>query len=207
MQLLFSVLPYLFSLAVSCAIGYYAWQRRTMLGAAPFAFFSFVQAAGTFFFILELLSSHPDQKVFWDQLQWGTSLLLPVLWWEFARHHLYHNQQRTEMDFYLFLPAPLLFALIMTDFLHGMAYTNIQVIQSDPFDLLYYDFKPLLSITLIYIYGFFSASIYLLWQARKKRVGLYRRQFSIFIVGTLLPLVGSAGTFMLGIKILGQRDV
>jgi hypothetical protein len=77
-------LPYFISLLISISIGLYAWQRRSMPGAMPFAILVMGQASWTLGYILELASTTLGAKIFWDNFQFIGAAIWPAALLAFA---------------------------------------------------------------------------------------------------------------------------
>lgn len=200
------LLPYILSLGLSSAVGYYAWQRRKVFGAATFAFYSYVQAAWTFFYLLEMLSPQLENKLFWDKIEWGTAFLSFIAWWIFTREYTRQENLPLKSAGYLFVFPILFMVFIFTDDLHQLAYSKIWVEPGEPLDALFYDYTPPLWMGAIYYYGVGFLSLSLLITRWRTVEAVYRHQFTIIIVGALITLIGSAATFLLEFYPFGQRD-
>jgi hypothetical protein len=73
-----ALIPYFISFAISTGVGFYAWQRRQVSGALPFALLAWSEAFWTFGYVMELIVSGLEAKGFWDNVQWIASFAVPA---------------------------------------------------------------------------------------------------------------------------------
>jgi hypothetical protein len=84
LQTLPYLVPYLISVAISTGIGVYAWRRRDVAGAVPFALGALSQASWTLGYAFELASPGLEAKIFWDDIQFIGASVSPLAFLAFA---------------------------------------------------------------------------------------------------------------------------
>jgi PAS domain S-box-containing protein len=187
---------YTLSLLVSAGVTAVCWRYRAEPGALAYALLALSQTFATFGFILELISPSLTAKVFWDSVQyigtgaWSLSLL--------AFAFSYSNAKPRRLWLIYSLVAIPLIATVVLSFatpLDGPMRAHSRVISGTPFDWLLYDFTNTVTLLVLYIYGLYLTSLALLLSAYRSASTLHRSQLRIVIVGTLIPILGTALTF------------
>jgi putative nucleotidyltransferase with HDIG domain/PAS domain S-box-containing protein len=200
------LLPYIFSLALSLGVLYYAWNRRSAKGVTAFTWFVAGQTLWIFGFIVELVTPSLFGKIFWDSFQWLASLLVVIAFPIFAVQYTEFKFHHPRRMFYLSLVVPALFtATLITDSLHHLIYSNPRIVSSLPYSELTYDFTWAIYGYALYGYGIIFWSIGLLVRGVIHPHNLYRVQTLIIIAGFLIPILGTILSFA-GIRIAPQRD-
>ena len=86
--LLIDLLPYLLSLAITLSLAVFTFRRRSVLGARSFFILILTELLETVGFILELVAPTLNGKMFWDNFQWYTTLLLGVAMLYFSLEYI-----------------------------------------------------------------------------------------------------------------------
>ena len=81
---LISLLPILFSIWITITVGVYTIRRHRVIGALSFAIVLFLEAIWTTGNLLEIISTNLEWKVFWENVQWLPSLLIPLFFLSFT---------------------------------------------------------------------------------------------------------------------------
>lgn len=204
-ETLFYLLPYLISLGISAGVSYYAWQRRKMVGAAPFAVVSLAMALWTLGYIFELTSPTLAAKIFWDNAQWIATFAIPLAMLAFALQYTGRKLSHPRQVWGIFALISVIFLLlIFTDEFHGLIRPTARLVPNEPFTVLVYDFPLTIWIMTIYIYGLTLAALYLLL-VHFRCSNLYRAQVGMVLIGFLVPLIGQLLTMVEIIPTI-QRD-
>ena len=186
------LLPYAFSLLISCGVSVYAWRHRSVVGARAYAIVAGGQALWTAGYICELLSPDLNGKLFWDNFQWfggatwSAGLVLFV--YDYAQLNWRHKRLWLSVitaPMFIFVP------LAYTDPWHHLVHANLQLIPADPSPALTYDFPLLVWMFATYGYLLVLSSLALLITRYLRTHSLYRTQMGVVIVGNTIPLVGT----------------
>ena len=197
MQTLPYLIPYLISVAISTGIGFYAWQRRAVPGAAPFALVALAQASWTLGYVFELASPGLGAKLFWDDAQWLGVFMYPLAFWAFVLQYTSRKLTHPRRTWGLLAVIPTLFmVLVATDNLHGLVHPDARLIPGEPFSALTYDFTLPVWIAAGYSYGLVLVGIWGLATKFMHPQRFYRMQVTIVIVGVCVPLFGTVFTLM-----------
>jgi PAS domain S-box-containing protein len=201
------LIPYLISLATSTAVGVYAWRRRDVKGAAPYAWVAFSQAFWTLGYTFELLSPGLRGKIFWDDLQWLGGIGWSVAFLAFAFEYTGYKPPRPRWFWTLVNAPPAIFVLLLaTNSLHGWVRSDAWLVPGEPFSALEYDFTLVVWIWAVYGYVMILAGLGVLAARYLRPRALYRAQLGIIVVGTLFPLIGTMLT-LVGVTLTFHRDM
>ncbi|MBI1794998.1 MAG: HD domain-containing protein [Chloroflexi bacterium] len=200
--------PYLISLALSVGILIYAWQRRKVRGAGAYTWFIGGQTLSIFGFIMELVNSNLQTKIFWDKFQWfteGTVVVFAFL--IFAIQFTEYKIRRPKLFWTMALIVPIVFnILVLTDGKHHLIYPNPHLTSDYPFPDLEYNFTIAVDMFSLYVYSASLFGIGLLIRRIIRPHNLYRSQLATIAIGFLIPLAFSAFA-LLNIQITPQRDI
>ncbi|MCL4263518.1 MAG: PAS domain-containing protein [Anaerolineae bacterium] len=200
------LLPYAISFLISLSVALYAWQRRGVPGARPFALVAASQATWTFGYIFELNSDTLAAKVFWDDIQFVGAFVWPLTFLAFALAYTGRPFKRPYLAWLLLSGPFLLFGgLVVTDRFHGWIRPSANLIPGEPFAALTYEFTTAVWLVSSYAYVLIFIALYLLASTFLRAQPLYRRQMLMVIFGALIPMVGVLCT-LFGITFTFQRD-
>jgi PAS domain S-box-containing protein len=200
------LLPYLLSVAISAVVGIYALRRRGVPGALPFAWTALLQALTTLGFVLELSSPGLEAKIFWDNFQFVTMAISPLLLLAFVLEYTGRRLAHPWRTFGLLaLPSTIFLFLLATDDWHGLIRPEAWLLPGQPFAALVYDFSVLVQMLALYGFGLVLAGIVLLARFFVRSPRLYRMQIGLIILGALIPLIGTVLT-LAGVSFGFHRD-
>jgi PAS domain S-box-containing protein len=200
------LIPYLLSAVISFSVALFAWQRRRVAGALPFALVATSQAAWTMGYLFELNSEGLAAKIFWDDVQFVATLIWPVAFLAFTRQYTGRQFQRPRLAWALILtPLVLFLLLLVTDKFHGLIRPSTWLIPGEPFDALMYEFTTAVWLLAFYGYGLIFTGLYLLITRFIRAQRLYRQQVLFVVVGALFPVIGTFLT-LVGVTLTFQRD-
>lgn len=200
------LIPYVISLSVSTAVAFYALRRRNVSGAVQFAGIASGQAFWTFGYICELISQSLGAKVFWDNVQFVGGMVWPLALLAFALRYIGRKRPLSPRIWGgLIIPFVIFFLLLFTNQFHKLVRPAASILPGDPFSELVYDFTFVVWLMFLYFVGLLLSSVILLMGRFIRPHRLYRVQVGIIILGTLIPLIGTALTIM-GITFTFHRD-
>jgi len=200
------LMPYLISVAISTAAGFYAWQRRAIAGAGPYAWYALAQASWTLGYVFELTSPGLETKIFWDNTQFAGMFVAPMTLFAFALHYTGRKLPHPKRAWGLLAALPIIsLLLIFTDGLHGLIRPAAWLVPGEPFSELAYDFTVTFWVMTIYVYGLTLSGCFILIGKFIRTQRLYRVQVGTILIGVLIPMAGSLLTIM-GITLTFHRD-
>jgi PAS domain S-box-containing protein len=200
------LLPYLASLLLSLGVGLYTWRRRYVPGANFFAAAVWAEAFMTLGYILELSSDSLAAKIWWDNVQWVGTVLVPTAGFLFAVNYTGRSLARPGRTWFWLLILPTLFILLLlTNPLHGLTPANPLLVAGEPFSALVYDFTLPVYVISLYIYLPMLAAFFLLGRLFFQSHTLYRWQTAVIMAGFFLPLISGILT-LAGVTLTFQRD-
>jgi PAS domain S-box-containing protein len=183
------VIPLIVAVAISAALGYYAWRRRPAPGAAPLAWLMLAVTVYSLGYALELVSADLPSKLFWAKAQSLGIVVIPVAWLAFALQYTGREKWLTRRNLILLMIAPLAtLALIWTNEVHGLVWSDAVLDTSGPLPMLLLTFEAG-----YWFYGIYDGLLYvlgvvLLFRAFFRSPHLYRGQIGAVLIGTLAPL-------------------
>ncbi|MBN1179429.1 MAG: GAF domain-containing protein [Anaerolineae bacterium] len=185
------LIPYLISLAISVAVGIFAYRRRSVPGATPFSVYVLTEASMTLGFILELLSPTLNGKVFWDNFQFFGTFAGPILFLAFAFQYTRRELTRPRLTWWtLSLLAAVFLIIVYTDPLHGLVRPEARLIPGTPVDVLSYDYTPTFWGFMVFIYGIIVYTFVVLFREFVAARHVYRAQIGTILIGALFSLAG-----------------
>ena len=201
------LLPYYLSLAISLGVLYHAWRNRHMRGASAYAWYVAGQTLWIVGYILELVHSALDGKIFWDQTQWVAGLIITVVFPVFSVQYTETKIRWPRLLVGLLLIAPLGFlALLLTDNQHHLLYPNPFLDHTHIFADLKYDFTWAVYAYAIYGYLATFTGLGILIRRFIRPHRLYRRQIITVAIGFFIPIFFTMLTTA-GIEFMPFRDV
>ena len=205
-QAIVYLIPYIISFLISTGVGFYAWHRRQVGGALPFALLAWSEASWTFGYILELIGSALETKMFWDNVQWIGTFAVPLALLAFT---LDYTDQRLPYSRLVWralvvLTGVSLFIVFVFPQYH-LVRPDAWLVPGHPFSTLIYDFGPLIWLMSGYDYAVFLLALMLLIGYFIQAQPIYRVQIGIILLGVCIPLVGTVLTLM-NISLTPNRD-
>lgn len=202
------LIPFVLSMALSLAVGFYAWRHRTVVGASAYAISAFGQAWWTCGYIIELLSPEKGAKLFWDDVQLIGLFMLTATTYIFARQYTApHVPVNKKVWIGLFIIPVLGFALTITNRWHGLARYEPYMIEGKPFDTMTYDFGLAYWFIILYTIGMSLFSLGMLIRQWFRSQKIFRAQLATIIIGILVPVLFGTLTTTGTVQFAGQRDI
>ncbi len=195
-----------FSIGVTIVTGVYTWRRRSVPGAHSFSLLLLLEAIWTVAFLLEAFDDVLAEKIFWDNVQWVASLLIPLAMLSFVLEYTGRSIRRPGRGWVLLAAIPALtIALIYTNPWHGLAIQNMRLVAAEPFSEYTYDYGPLLAVGMVYSYALMLLPLAYLARLFFRQRGIYRAQTLIVFTGFFVPILGTLLT-LLGFRPWQFRD-
>lgn len=188
------VLPLFVAATVSVAFASFAWRRRSVPGAMPFVWLMLGIAEWTLAYALELWSVSLRAKLFSAQLEYIGIVIVPPAGLALALQYTSREKWATRRNMILLaVPSLLALAVIWTNSLHHLFWTNVRLNPNYPTG-----WKPDLGVAFwiwaVYAYSLLLAGAVLLLQAFLRSSSLYRGQAGALLIGALLPWISNAVT-------------
>lgn len=200
------LIPYAASLGISLGILLYTWIRRTARGANWFFWYILGQNLYIFGNINEMVASDLNTKLLWESFQWIVGNIAIISFPFFAIEYTEYKIKNIKKIFVLSLIIPFLFSiLVITHPVHQLIYHNPQVIKTEYFTSLIYDYSTAVIFYTAYVYFIAVLSITLLVLRMIQPHQFYRIQIGFILAGLLFPLVGSI-LALSEVYINAQRD-
>ena len=179
----------LFCSIISAAFAWYAWQKRTTHKSQLFSVFMVSMAIYTFGYSMELASVTLPAMLFWSKIGYFGIFAFPTLFLLFvAQFTGRDNWLRWRYILLLFVIPSLLLIAKLTDDRFHLVYSHVWVDNNGAIPLLGYTPGP------IYPFALYACipvglGMLFLWQKRRISSGVFRKQLSLMLAGTMLPLL------------------
>jgi len=202
-----NLIPYLLSLIISLAVGFFTVKRRHVVGAVSFSLIIFIEILTTIGYILELVTPNLQGKMFWDNFQWYTSLVFPVVLLLFAHEYigkLTAPAKRTILGLFLF--GVLLATVISFNVFPTIGNFSNRLIIGQPFSIYTYDFGLVTILAAVFTYLVAIGGIVILVIDLLRQNKYFRIQTILIILGISLPVFGTT-LVLAGIEFYPNRDI
>jgi len=204
------LIPYLVSFSITLAVGIFTLSRRDQKGALAYSWVLLFELIWIVGFIFELLSETLQWKLFWDNFQfigsYGAVFVALLFSMVFANIDL-RKWKKTLILLIVFELIMMIF--VFTDPYHGLirVKNSAEVIPTDYYSFLLYDYGILMWITAGYIYITVIIDLFLLIKyAKSQRKRIYRIQTLFISFSFTLPYILSLLTSF-GLIIFNLRDL
>jgi PAS domain S-box-containing protein len=188
--------PYGFSLLVTAALStsifWYAYKRRKVPGAVPFALMMLAVTEWSLSYALELGSTGAAIKFFMLRVEFIGILIIPTAWLLFSLQYTGHGNWITPRNLIFLAIQPVaILLLVWTNEAHHLVWRSVQLETLGTFSILKTNPGGVYWFHVIYAYGLIFYSTYLILQAFLHSPSLYRRQSGIILAGAIVPWVGN----------------
>ena len=206
MMWLFTLLPYVLSVAVSLGLAAYGYRRRSVPAASAFSVSLIGQAVWAFGYIFELLSDSLPGKIGWDSFQYIGFFTIALSVLVMARQYVGKTAPLSLKFWLVMLPVPLVVTgAALSEPWHHLLRGSAHIVPGNPVGALWYDFTAVDILAMSYLYVIQLYALVLLFRHGRRGSQLARRQTLALILGLLTPLVvGNALVF--GYNPFPQRD-
>ncbi len=189
------LIPYSLSALICGGISFYAFRRRKLPGAQPFAFLAASETIWTVGYILQSVSPALAGKILWNNLQFLGAVGAPLAFLAFSFAYAGRTLKRSTWRIILALAAAELL-LIWTDGLHHLFRVDPHLVPGFPFpDLIYangptFILYPFLAYILLIVGSYFLAHNYV------SAPRAFRLQVAAVLVAILIPWIAALVTWL-----------
>ena len=149
-----TLLPYVVSTMVGLWLAAYAYRRRSVPGALPFAVFLLGEALWTAGYIFELVSKSLAAKVDWDSFQFIGVFTVGLAIVVMARSYVGKPAALSKWSWLVLLLVPVGVTLAaLSDPWHHLLRQSAHVVPGDPVGALLYDFTAVDFVGIAFVYG------------------------------------------------------
>ncbi len=179
------------STAISGAVAWYAWRRRTAPGARAFVVMMLAATWYSLTAALEAGAVAPATKLTFSQWLYFGSMTVAVFYLNFVVAYGYPAHRLTPrwLALLLVIPAATIL-LVLTNDAHHLIWTGFAPGPPNS-NLLVYYYGPWAWLSFLYAYVMMFAATVLLLRAIRYMPGLYRYQAIVLLVGALFPVIAS----------------
>jgi PAS domain S-box-containing protein len=168
------------------------WMRRPSSGAALFSIFMFMWAVWAWFYGFETGALDNSAKIFWAKMEYLGVVGSGVLWLFFVLDYVGSRWwKRPEHFIPLFIIPILSLAIVWTNELHGLVWSNIYPAQGSFGPILVFEHGFWFWIQIFYQYILYLTGMFILGRAGIRKFGNYRLQLSALLIGIIIPFIGS----------------
>ncbi|MGE5549420.1 MAG: histidine kinase N-terminal 7TM domain-containing protein, partial [Bacteroidota bacterium] len=187
-------IPYAWVLAasalVSCLICVFAWRRRTVPGAKPFAILMATSAVWSIANALEMMGTDLPIKLFWANVQYICYNTVPVTWLVMTLQYTGQDRWLTRRRILLLLVIPVLTVVFAwTNPWHGLMRRDIHLDTSGPFPVVGKTYGPWFWVFAAFSYPLMLTACGIHIKAMLRMPRLYRWQSAVLLAGLVLPLL------------------
>jgi predicted DNA binding protein len=181
------------SAVATAGLGAYAWPRRAEPGVRPFVALMAALTVWTGCYAVALLQPDRGARLFWERLQWfGIPFVGVTMFWfgvAYTGRDEWLSRRRLAL---LAVPAVLTVPLVWTNHLHGLIWTETELVKTGVLTLAAQDFGLWYWLHLGYAYLLIALASLLLLRLLVVSDYLYLDQSALLLVGIAVPLVGNA---------------
>jgi len=128
------IVPIVFSLVLTGAVGVYTWRRRNVAGARSFAVVLLFEAIWVGCILGKLMVISLEAKIFFDNLRWVSTFLVPLALLSFSFEYTGTRILRAVRFWTLMMVVPTItLVMIFTNGSHGLGMIDQRLVFSPPF--------------------------------------------------------------------------
>jgi len=192
---------------ITTALGIYAWRRRPVRGALPFAVSMAVVTIWSWANALEMSGADLPTKLFWANVQYFayafSSVTLVIMVSFFTNNEKWINRR----NILLLCIIPLITNLLVwSNEFHGLIRQNVHLDQGGTFPVIAKNYGPWFWAHIVYSYSLNITAIFLLIKTLRHKSPLYRGQSLTILTGTVLIVVPNI-LYILGLSPVARFDV
>jgi PAS domain S-box-containing protein len=182
------MLPLGAAAAVSAALALYAWRRRPVPGAAPFAALMLAVAEWALAYALELGGLDLATIVLGLKTEYPGIVTVPVAFLALAIEYTGREKWLTRRNLALLAVLPLVTLLLAwSNEVHGLIWRHIELESAGPLLVPAFSRGAWYWVNVGYGYALLLLGILLLLQMLIRAPALYRRQAGVLLVGAMVP--------------------
>jgi diguanylate cyclase (GGDEF)-like protein len=195
--------PFLASLAMTAALGAYAWRQRVD-GARTFAAVMAGLSLWTLCYTMELSSATLEGKVLWLRLKYLGSTTGPVMWFVFSLKMTGHRRWvRWPLWAALGGWVAMVWAVVFTPLRTWMW---PRIVMRPGYPEMHTDHGPFFWVYALSLYGLILLSVVLFFRHYRTAPAVFRRQAALLVAGGFLPLGGRMTEDLLGLDLIPRVD-
>src|SRR5260221_7754740 len=172
------------------------WRRRSVSGASSFIVILLAAAIYSLSYMVELGSTDLSAAIFWNNVAWLGSVLLPPAWFAFALQYTGRASWLTRRMVVLLVIVPLVtLLLVWTNTLHGLISSNNSLDSTAPFSALVSTPGAWFWVFLVYAYTLFLLGALVIGsfiRTLMRSASLYHGQVIALLIAVIAPWVGNA---------------
>jgi len=192
---------------ITTALGVYAWRRRAVRGALPFAVSMAVVTVWSWANALEMSGADLPTKLFWANVQYFayafSSVTLVIMVSFFTNNEKWIN--RRSMLFLCVIPL-ITNLLVWSNEFHGLIRQNVYLEQGGIFPVVAKTYGPWFWVHIVYSYSLNITAIFLLIKTLRHKSPLYGGQSLTILIGTVLIVIPNI-LYILGLSPVARFDV
>ena len=189
------LIPYLLSAFICVGISLYAFRRRKLPGARPFAYLAASETVWTFGYFLQLVSPDLAGKLLWNNLQFLGAVGAPLAYLAFSFEYTGRTIKRSTWRIILALSVAVLL-LIWTDGLHHLFRVNPHLVPGFPYPELVFANGPAFILYPFLGYILLMVGSYILAHNYLSAPRAFRLQIATVLIGVLIPWITTLITWL-----------
>ncbi|WP_134671181.1 sensor histidine kinase [Halorussus marinus] len=191
MQFTVPVAASILATVVSLGVAVFAWRRRRMPGAVPLAAFTVATAVWTGGNALQIASTSLGAKLFWVDVQYVGTVVVPLAWFAFACEYAGREEWVTRRSLAVLAVIPAITILLAwTNGYHHLVRTSAELATVGDTVTIQREFGPWFWFANFYSNLVNAAGTVLLLHGLVRSRRLYRIQTLAVLAGTTVPWVG-----------------
>lgn len=165
------------------------WRRRKIKAALPLMGFLFAAGEWALTGAFEASSLQMQHKIFWAQMSYPGICFTPVFFFLFTIEYCQLDRiiSRKRWKYFFIIPT-ITVLLAFTNQYHHLLWSKFTWSSNN---VLIYWYGPYFWINNLYIYILLSSGILILFYANFKLQGLYKKQLSFILAGSIFPFAGN----------------
>ena len=179
---------------VMLALTLYAWSRQdNFTGGRLFSLLILCEAIEVAGYTLEIISPGPAMSLTASKIQY-IGVFSVLLWFIFTLKFAGYGAIAERVGWFLAIVPTGIFALAVTNELHGLIWRDIHVLTTPAFNVFQAEYGPLFYVYFVYTVLLLGSGVGLLVRAHVRKWRLYRWQMILWLAGTLIPAAGQYAT-------------
>ncbi len=188
-------------------LGGLAWRRRSLPGVTPFIGLMLAIATWTLTDAAQILTSSLAEKLAWNKLGYLAIVATPVCWLLFIKGQVRPDRAWSAWQQVLLWIIPAItVGMVFTNETHWLYYSSISLAETPIGPLAVYRYGPWAAVQSFYSYGLMAVGMIFLLDALRRMPHYRHPRLMALLVGTLIPLSGSA-VYVLGFSPITGLDL
>ncbi len=171
-------------------MAYFAFRKIKIPGAKSFGYLCIASSIYSFGYAFELMSTTVANADFWSKFQYLGIPFIPACWVALSIDYSSIRHKFSRTFFWLLFTLPLLTTIFrFTSATFGLQYGKMEMVSNGSFLVLNFDKGPWYYVQYLFFVFCALISIWNYFNLYKKSLGRMRRQASIMIIASLLPIL------------------